>query len=213
MLFDKPPVNMFLRGNYSMTEEGIDKDRRRFLTTTATVIGGVGAVAAAIPFVTALMPSERTKALGAPVKVDISDILPGELKRVSWQGKVVLIIRRDEEALASLAALESSVSDPNSEDSEQPEYTKNQHRSIKPEYLIVQGWCTHLGCVPTFARKGETEIEGWQGGFFCPCHGSQFDIAGRVIKGFPAPLNLIIPPHQYLSDSVILIGDDSGGMS
>ena len=194
-----------------MSEGGIDKDRRRFLTTTATVIGGVGAVAAAIPFVTTLLPSERTKALGAPVKADISDILPGELKRVSWQGKVVLILRRDAESLKSLSDLDEKVSDPGSDDSQQPDYAKNQYRSLKPEYLIVQGWCTHLGCIPTYARKGEiAEIEDWQGGFFCPCHGSRFDLAGRVFKGVPAPLNLIVPPHQYLSDTQVLIGDDSG---
>ncbi|OGT84035.1 MAG: ubiquinol-cytochrome c reductase iron-sulfur subunit [Gammaproteobacteria bacterium RIFCSPLOWO2_12_FULL_52_10] len=194
-----------------MSEDGIDKDRRRFLTTTATVIGGAGAVAAAIPFVSTLLPSERTKALGAPVRVDISDILPGDLKRVSWQGKAVLILRRDEEALNSLPGLDEKVSDPDSNDSEQPDYAKNQYRSVKPEYLIVQGWCTHLGCIPTYARKGEiAEIENWQGGFFCPCHGSRFDLAGRVFKGVPAPLNLIVPPHQYLSDSEVLIGDDSG---
>ena len=194
-----------------MSEGGIDKDRRRFLTTTATVIGGVGAVAAAIPFVSTLMPSERTKALGAPVKVDISDILPGELKRVSWQGKVVLILRRNEETLKSLTGLDDKVRDPGSDDSQQPEYAKNQYRSRKPEYLIVQGWCTHLGCIPTYARKGEIpDIEDWQGGFFCPCHGSRFDLAGRVFKGVPAPLNLIVPPHQYLSESLVLIGDDKG---
>ena len=194
-----------------MSEDGIDKDRRRFLTTTATVIGGVGAVAAAIPFVLTLLPSERTKAMGAPVKVDISDILPGELKRVSWQGKVVLILRRSDETLQTLPGLDEKVSDPGSEEPQQPEYARNQYRSRKPEYLIVQGWCTHLGCIPTYAKKGEiAEIKDWQGGFFCPCHGSRFDLAGRVFKGVPAPLNLIVPPHQYLNDSTVLIGDDSG---
>jgi ubiquinol-cytochrome c reductase iron-sulfur subunit len=158
-----------------MNENGVDRDRRRFLTTTATVVGGVGVLAGAYPFVSTLMPSERTKALGAPITVDISDILPGDLKRVSWQGKVVLILRRDETALSSLAALDEKVSDPQSNDSEQPEYARNEYRSRNPEYLIVQGWCTHLGCIPTYARKGEIpEIEDWQGGFFCPCHGSRF---------------------------------------
>lgn len=193
-----------------MIEDGIDKGRRRFLTTTATIVGGAGAVALAVPFVSTLMPSERTKALGAPVEVDISDILPGELKRVEWQGKAVFILRRDEAALASLSVLDSKVSDPDSVEEQQPEYTRNQYRSIKPEYLIILGWCTHLGCSPTYAKKGEyTEIEDWQGGFFCPCHGSQFDLAGRVFKGVPAPSNLIVPPHQYLSESIVLIGEDS----
>lgn len=194
-----------------MIEDGIDKGRRRFLTTTATVVGGVGAVATAVPFVSTLMPSERTKALGAPVEVNISDILPGEMKRVEWQGKAVFILRRDEEALASLSVLDTRVSDPDSVEDQQPEYTRNQHRSIKPEYLIVLGWCTHLGCSPTYFKKGEyPEFEDWQGGFFCPCHGSQFDLAGRVFKGVPAPSNLIVPPHQYLSEFVVLIGEDSG---
>jgi len=195
-----------------MSEQGIDRDRRRFLTTTATVIGGVGVVAAAIPFVTSLLPSERTKAMGAPVKVDISDILPGGLKRVSWQGKVVLILRRSKESLQALASLDSELRDPGSEELQQPQYAQNEYRSIKPEYLIVQGWCTHLGCIPTYVKKGELEdIANWQGGFFCPCHGSRYDLAGRVFKGVPAPLNLIVPPHKYLGDTMVLIGDDTGG--
>ena len=197
-----------------MNEDEIDKDRRRFLTTTATVVGGAGVVAAAIPFVTNLTPSERTKALGAPVKVDISDIMPGEMKRVSWQGKVVLILRRDKQELKTLEGHDNILSDPQSNEEQQPDYAKNEYRSRKPEYLIVQGWCTHLGCVPTYYRKGEfPEIPDWQGGFICPCHGSRYDLSGRVFKGMPAPLNLIVPPYKYLSDSEVLIGDDSGATS
>ena len=197
-----------------MNEDGIDKERRRFLTTTATVVGGAGVVAAAVPFVTNLTPSERTKALGAPVKVDISDIMPGEMKRVSWQGKVVLILRRDKEELKTLEGHDNILSDPQSNEQQQPEYAKNEYRSRKPEYLIVQGWCTHLGCVPTYYRKGEfPEIPDWQGGFICPCHGSRYDLSGRVFKGMPAPLNLIVPPYKYLSDSEVMIGDDSGATS
>ena len=194
-----------------MSEDGIDRERRRFLTTTATVVGGAGVVATAVPFVSTLSPSERTRALGAPVEVDISDILPGEMKRVEWQGRVVWILRRSEEALSSLDVVESKVADPDSEEDQQPVYARNHYRSIKPEYLIVLGWCTHLGCSPTYTPKGEhPDIRDWQGGFFCPCHGSQFDLAGRVFKGVPAPSNLIVPPHQYLSDSLVLIGEDSG---
>ena len=197
-----------------MNEDGIDKERRRFLTTTATVVGGAGVIAAAVPFVTNLTPSERTKALGAPVKVDISDIMPGEMKRVSWQGKVVLILRRDKQELQSLEGHDNVLSDPQSNEQQQPDYAKNEYRSRKPEYFIVQGWCTHLGCVPTYYRKGEfPEIPDWQGGFICPCHGSRYDLSGRVFKGMPAPLNLIVPPYKYLSDSEIMIGDDSGATS
>ena len=194
-----------------MSEDGIDRDRRRFLTTTATVVGGVGAVATAVPFVSTLSPSERTKALGAPVEVDISDIQEGELKRVEWQGRVVWILRRGKDALASIDNLDSKVADPDSEEDQQPEYSKNHYRSINPEYLIVLGWCTHLGCSPTYTPKGEpTDFADWQGGFICPCHGSRFDLAGRVFKSVPAPSNLIVPPHQYLSDTMVLIGEDSG---
>lgn len=197
-----------------MNEDGIDRERRRFLTTTATVVGGVGAAATAVPFVSTLMPSERTKALGAPVEVDISDIQPGEMKRIEWQGRAVFILHRDQNQLDSLTIMDSRVDDPDSEEDQQPDYAKNEYRSIKPEYLIVLGWCTHLGCSPTYAPEGELpDIADWHGGFFCPCHGSQFDLAGRVFKGVPAPLNLIVPPYQYLSDSVVLIGDDSGAVS
>ena len=197
-----------------MHEGGIDKARRRFLTTTATVVGGAGAIAAAVPFVSTMTPSERTKALGAPVDVDISDVLMSDMKRVSWQGKVVLILRRSKEQLSTLPGLDDKVSDPTSDEEQQPKYAKNEYRSIKPEYLIVQGWCTHLGCVPSYIRKGEyPEIPDWQGGFICPCHGSRYDLAGRVFKAMPAPLNLIVPPYKYLSDTVIRIGDDSGATS
>jgi ubiquinol-cytochrome c reductase iron-sulfur subunit len=194
-----------------MSDDGIDKDRRRFLTTTATAVGGVGAVATAVPFISTMTPSARARAIGAPIEVDISDITPGERKIVKWQGKPVWILRRRQEDLDELAKPGDEIKDPESEEQQQPDYAKNLYRSISPEYLIVIGLCTHLGCSPTFVPK---EVENdlgpeWKGGFFCPCHGSLFDLAGRVYKGFPAPTNLLVPPHQYLTETRVLIGDDS----
>lgn len=199
-----------------MSVEGIDLNRRRFLTTTASVVGGAGAVATTIPFISTLSPSAKTKAIGAPVEVEIGDLQPGELKIVQWQGKPVWILRRDPVALAGIEALNTEVRDPKSEREQQPEYAKNEYRSIKPEYLIVLGLCTHLGCSPTYvgADDGPSHnLPNWKGGFFCPCHGSRFDLAGRVFPGVPAPTNLVVPPHMYLSETKILIGDDSGMLS
>lgn len=195
-----------------MSEDGVDINRRRFLTTAATVVGGVGVAATVVPFVKTMKPSAKARAIGAPVEVDISDIGPGERKVVKWQGKPVWILRRAEQSLASLTDLVPEVSDPKSEEAQQPEYARNEFRSIKPEYLIVIGLCTHLGCSPSYVdRDSGNEFNlgsDWKGGFFCPCHGSRFDLAGRVYKGVPAPTNLVVPPHQYLSDTRVLIGDD-----
>jgi len=199
-----------------MSVDGIDTNRRRFLTTTATVVGGAGAVATSIPFISTLSPSAKTKAIGAPVEVEIGDLQPGELKIVLWQGKPVWILRRDETTLEGIKSLDADVRDPSSEEQQQPEYAKNEYRSVKSEYLIVIGLCTHLGCSPTFveAEDGASHnLSGWKGGFFCPCHGSRFDLAGRVFKGVPAPRNLVVPPHTYLNDTKVLIGDDSGVLS
>lgn len=195
-----------------MNDDGIDKDRRRFLTTTATAVGGVGAVATAVPFISTMTPSAKTKAIGAPVEVDISDIAPGERKIVKWQGKPVWILRRRKEVLDELSELADKLSDPDSEEKQQPDYAQNPYRSINPEYLIVIGLCTHLGCSPTFVPIDADHELGsdWKGGFFCPCHGSMFDLAGRVYKGFPAPTNLLVPPHKFLTETHVLIGDDSG---
>ena len=168
-------------------------------------------VAAAVPFVASLTPSERAKAAGAPVEADVSKLAPGEMMTVEWRGKPVWIIHRTPEMLESLATVESKVSDPESEKQMQPEYAKNPARSIKPEYLVVVGICTHLGCSPTdkFKTGAESGVSAdWPGGFLCPCHGSLFDLAGRVYSGMPAPDNLEVPPHQYLSDAKILIGED-----
>lgn len=195
-----------------MQDGGIDKQRRRFLTTAATIVGGVGAAATSIPFISTMTPSAKTKAIGAPVEVDISELQPGQLLRVKWQGKPVWILRRDEKILGDLQTLNTEVRDPESAVQQQPAYAKNEFRSIKPEYLIVIGLCTHLGCSPNFF-PAETEQDlgpDWKGGFFCPCHGSRFDLAGRVFKGVPAPANLVVPPYKFISESRIVIGDDSG---
>lgn len=195
-----------------MSDDGVDYNRRRFLTTTASVVGGVGAAATAVPFISTMMPSAKAKALGAPVEVDIGDLAPGELKIVKWQGKPVWILRRSKETLDSLTGLIEKLSDPDSEEDLQPDYAQNNYRSLNSEYLIVIGICSHLGCSPSFIPKEDDHDLGadWEGGFFCPCHGSLFDLAGRVYKGFPAPTNLIVPPYQYLTESRVLIGDDSG---
>ena len=193
-----------------MTTEGVDIRRRRLLTAAATVVGGVGAVYASAPFISSMQPSAKAQAAGAPIQVDIGKLEPGQRIIAKWRGRPVWILRRTQEALDDLASLESVLSDPQSADSEQPDYCRNPHRSIKPEVLIAIGVCTHLGCSPTFFpdRGGQLGPD-WKGGFFCPCHGSRFDFAGRVYSGVPAPTNLTIPPHQYLSDTRILIGDDS----
>lgn len=197
-----------------MNQDGVDNERRLFLTTAATVVGGAGAVAAAVPFISAMTPSAKTKAIGAPVEVDIGDLKPGERKVVQWQGKPVWILRRDETALSGIQQMDGEVRDPASEVKQQPSYATNEFRSVKSEYLIVIGLCTHLGCSPNYVTRDDGESfnlgSDWKGGFFCPCHGSRFDLAGRVFKGVPAPSNLVVPPHQYLSETRILIGDDSG---
>ena len=194
-----------------MRNTNINQSRRRFLTTAATVVGGVGAAAATVPFVSNMNPSAKTKAIGAPVEVDISNIEPGRRLIEKWQGKPVWILRRTEEMLNDISSLNSNVSDPKSDESAQPEYAKNEYRARKEEFLVVIGICTHLGCSPNFVLKGEGESISmdWKGGFFCPCHGSKFDLAGRVFKGVPAPRNLVIPPYKFISPTRLLIGDDS----
>lgn len=186
--------------------------RRRFLVAATSVAGGIACVAWATPFVMSMMPSERAKAAGAPVEVDITKLEPGMLLAVEWRGKVVWILKRTPEMLANLPKLDSLLADPKSEkEDQQPKYAQNPTRSIKPEILITEGVCTHLGCSPIFRKDIAPADLGsdWLGGFFCPCHGSKFDLAGRVYKNLPAPTNLIIPPHTYLSDSLLLIGADS----
>jgi ubiquinol-cytochrome c reductase iron-sulfur subunit len=192
--------------------EGADLKKRRFLTAATSVIGAVGVVGVAWPFLASWQPSTRAKAAGAPVEADISKIEPGQLVRHKWRGKPVWVLRRTEKNLADLKTLEPRLVDPNSDQPQQPEYAKNTHRSRKPEYLVAIGICTHLGCSPTYRPDVAPADLGpdWLGGFYCACHGSRFDLAGRVYSGVPAPTNLVIPPYQFLDDNTILIGDDGG---
>ncbi len=194
-----------------MSNAPVDTGRRRFLTAATAVIGGAGAVAVAVPFIKSWNPSAKAKAAGAPVEVNISKVEPGQLIRVEWRGKPVWVVRRTKEVLDVLPSLDDQLRDPNSEEPQQPEYAQNPTRAINPEYFIAVGLCTHLGCSPTYLPDSFGEqVEGVASGFFCPCHGSKFDMAGRVFSGVPAPLNLVIPPHQYLDDSTVLIGVSEG---
>ena len=189
----------------------VDTTRRFWLTSTVAA-GGVAAVGVAIPLVSSFAPSERARAQGAAVEVDVADIPPGGTKTVEWRGKPVWLMRRTPEMLATLAPLDGAVVDPASKRDQQPAYATNEARSIKPEMLVVVGICTHLGCSPTEVPIGSanpTVGADWHGGFFCPCHGSTFDGAGRVFKNKPAPTNLEVPPHRYLSDTRIVIGEDA----
>jgi ubiquinol-cytochrome c reductase iron-sulfur subunit len=196
-----------------MSDPQVDKGKRCFLIAATSVVGGVAAGATAVPFVGSMLPSERAKAAGAPVEADISQIAPGEMQLFEWRGKPVWVVHRTKEMLATLPTLDNAVADPSSKQEKQPKYCQNESRSIKPEYLVVVGICTHLGCSPIAKFKAEPEPfeSNWEGGFYCPCHGSLFDLAGRVYRNKPAPENLTIPPHKYLSDNKILIGVDSEG--
>lgn len=197
-----------------MSNAPVDNSRRRFLTVATSVIGGAGAVAAAVPFIASWNPSARAKSAGAPVEVDITKLEPGQLIRVEWRSKPVWIIYRTPEMLESLNKLSADeLKDANSEDEkQQPEYAKNQHRSKRPEIFVAVGICTHLGCSPTYYSEGYQEVvEGIDSGFYCPCHGSKFDMAGRVFSGVPAGANLQVPPHYFIDDNNILIGEDQAG--
>lgn len=195
-----------------MSAQGADPSRRRFLTAATTVVGAVGAAFVAVPFVTSMLPSDKAKAAGAPVEADISKLEPGQMIRVQWRGKPVWVVSRTPAMVEALPGLNDQLRDPESNESEQPEYTRNAQRSIKPEVLVLVGICTHLGCSPSFRPEVAPADLGpdWKGGFFCPCHGSTFDLAGRVYRGVPAPLNLVVPPHRYVSNTVILVGEDEG---
>lgn len=187
--------------------------RRHFLTVATAVTAGAGAAATAVPFVKSFKPSARAQALGAPVERDVSKLEPGAMVKVEWRGRAIFIVRRTDAMLQSLAMDADLLEDPNSEETEQqPDYAANQYRSIRPEYLVVEGVCTHLGCAPTARFEMGTADLGadWPGGFLCACHGSKFDLAGRVFKSVPAPTNLKVPPHRYVNDTTILIGVDSG---
>lgn len=191
-------------------DQSVNKGKRRFLVGATSVVGGIGVAAAATPFVMSLWPSERAKAAGAPVEVDLSKLEPGQKIDVEWRGKVVWVISRTQPMLDGLPKLDAKLADPNSDQPQQPAYCKNPTRSIKPQTWIATGICTHLGCSPTYRPEiGPADLGAdWLGGFFCPCHQSKFDLAGRVYKGMPAPTNLVIPPHKYLSDTKVLIGED-----
>lgn len=197
-----------------MSGDGVDTSKRRFLIAATTVVGGVGAVYTAVPFLASWLPSERAKAAGAPVEADISKLESGQMIRVQWRGKPVWMVRRTEEMLQALPTLDDRLRDPDSLEPQQPPYCQNAVRSIKPEILVLVGICTHLGCSPGFVPEAlpQPYDAAWKGGFFCPCHGSKFDLAGRVYKGVPAPINLEVPPHKYVSDTLVLVGvgEDEG---
>jgi len=191
----------------------VDTRKRKFLIAATSAVGGVAVAGVAVPLVMSMMPSARAKAAGAPVEVDISKVEPGMLLTAEWRGKPVWIVNRTKEMLDLLGKHDDRLVDPKSEQPQQPAYCKNPTRSIKPEFLVAVGICTHLGCSPTFRKEvGAADLGAdWPGGFFCPCHGSRFDLAARVFKNVPAPINLLIPPHQYLSDTKLLIGVDAKG--
>ncbi len=195
-----------------MSDGNVDHKRRRFLTAATTVVGGVGGAMAALPFVLTFQPSERTKAIGAPIELDISKLEVGQMLIGEWRGKPVWVVRRTKESLETLESLADQLRDPASEVDQQPTYAQNTARAVKAEFLVVVGICTHLGCSPKHVAIDVPHDLGddWPGGFFCPCHGSKFDLAGRVFKGVPAPTNLVVPPYQFLTDTQILVGADGG---
>jgi ubiquinol-cytochrome c reductase iron-sulfur subunit len=186
--------------------------RRHFLTVATAVTGGVGVIATAVPFVSSFKPSARAQALGAPVEIDVSKLEPGALLKVEWRGRPIYVLHRTERMLGQLDKVVGELADPASEDSTQPNYAQNEFRSIRPAFLVLEGVCTHLGCapLPRFEVAPADLGPDWTGGFYCPCHGSKFDLAGRVYSGVPAPTNLTVPPYRYVNDSTIQIGSDTG---
>ncbi|AFJ03352.1 Ubiquinol-cytochrome C reductase iron-sulfur subunit [Methylophaga frappieri] len=192
----------------------VDTGKRRFLTAAASVVGGAGAIAVAVPFVSSIKPSAKAQAAGAPVLVDISQLETGQLLTVEWRGKPVWIYRRSEDVLDALATLDESLRDPDSSKAkQQPDYCENETRSIREEVMVLVGICTHLGCSPTYRPELAPADLGseWKGGFFCPCHGSKFDLAGRVYQGVPAPINLEVPPYHFQGDNTVIVGEDAKG--
>jgi ubiquinol-cytochrome c reductase iron-sulfur subunit len=213
VFISKNKITLIHTGNSNlMSEQTIDLKKRRFLTQATSVVGAVGVGFVAWPFLSTWNPSARAKAAGAPIEVNIKKLKEGQLVRVLWRKKPVWIFRRDKTTLSNLSTLDGILTDPSSsETSQQPEYAKNIHRSINPEVAVIVGVCTHLGCSPTYRPElGAADLGGdaWKGGFYCPCHGSKFDLAGRVYAGVPAPTNLVIPPYHFVSDSLIQIGVD-----
>ena len=198
-----------------MNNEGVDQSKRQFLTSALTVVGAVGTGYLAVPFLAQMQPSAKAMAAGAPVEIDISKMEPGQLIRVAWRGKPVWILNRPPQILETLKTLDNELRDPLSHESIQPESSKNQLRSIKPEIFVAVGLCTHLGCSPTFRPEIAPHDLGdkWKGGFFCPCHGSWFDLAGRVYRGVPAPTNLEIPPYRFITDTQLIVGEPAEEVS
>ncbi|MEJ2669026.1 MAG: ubiquinol-cytochrome c reductase iron-sulfur subunit [Gammaproteobacteria bacterium] len=193
-------------------EEAVSYGRRKLLIGVTAAVGAVGAVGVATPFVRSWNPSAKARAAGAPVEADISQLQPGQKMVVEWQGRPVWIVKRTPEVLEALSSFTEQLKDPDSHKVQQPEYAQNAHRSIRPDILVLLGICTHLGCSPTYRPDvGAADLGGgtWHGGFFCPCHGSKFDLAGRVYKGVPAPVNLEVPPYRFLSDSILVVGEDA----
>jgi ubiquinol-cytochrome c reductase iron-sulfur subunit len=195
-----------------MNAQGVDKGRRRVLVAATSVVGAVGVGFVAVPFIASLNPSARARAAGAPVEADVSKLEPGALLRVKWRGQPIWVVYRTDQMLEALPTNDPKLVDPTSEVDHQPPYCKNPTRSIKPEFFVAIGICTHLGCSPTYRPEFAPDDLGkeWKGGWFCPCHGSKFDLAGRVFKGVPAPTNLVIPKHMYTNETTILVGQDEG---
>lgn len=193
-----------------LSDDQIDEQRRKFLLVGSGVLGGIGAICALTPLVSSLMPSAKAQAAGAPVQVDLSNIEPGQQVTIEWRGKPVWIIRRTKEMLAHLNEHNEQLRDPLSVVNQQPDYAKNQYRSINPEFLVLVGICTHLGCSPKYTPTANQIGSQWPGGFYCPCHGSTFDMSGRVFKGVPAPINLEVPPYHFIGETVIVIGEEEG---
>lgn len=196
-----------------MSNNEVNTSRRRFLAASTAAVGAAGAVGVAIPFLGSWQPSAKAKAAGAPVRIDMSKVRPGEMATEEWRGKPVFVIHRTPEQLANLPKLDGALQDPASKDTEQqPDYISGVERAIKPQYMVLVGICTHLGCSPKFRPEIAPSDLGanWVGGFFCPCHGSRFDLSGRVFKAMPAPKNLEVPPYHYVSDEIIVVGEDGG---
>jgi len=193
-----------------MTESKKSLNRRNFLANLTKVMGGVGGIFAVIPFLSTMSPSEKAKSAGAPVEIDVSGLKPGAFKVVEWRGKPVWVVRRTAEMINNTQEDNDILTDPKSLEEHQPKYTQNKFRSLNPEYLVLLGVCTHLGCSPLYKPNSKTAELGldWKGGFFCPCHGSKFDLSGRVHRGMPAPYNLEVPPYYFVSESRIIVGKD-----
>ena len=194
-----------------MTEE-VDTGRRHFLTVATAATGAVGAAFVAVPFLASWKPSARARALGAPVEVDLSKLEPGAMIKVEWRGRAIYVLNRTPQMLEQIKGHDANLRDPESNESEQPAFAKNAARALKPEILVLVGVCTHLGCAPLekFTPGDVTVSADWPGGFFCPCHGSKFDMSGRVFRDVPAPTNLPVPPYRFASDTSLVIGEESG---